>query len=75
MRFLHYLHQIGYKPFRGAVKGDIYRFFDCPHPEKGRWYVNDERTSFQCVGCSLYCETDDWTDFQLFLPLESDVRG
>jgi len=52
------------------VRGWVYVFFDCHLPHKGRRYVNRTRTSFQCVGCAWQCETDDFSDFQLFLPLE-----
>ena len=70
MRFLEYIKQAGYRPFQGTVTAKVYRFFECPHPVKAKWYVNKDRTSFQCVGCALACETDDWRCFQLFLPLE-----
>ncbi|WP_027370656.1 hypothetical protein [Desulfovermiculus halophilus] len=72
MDFITYLHNNGYRPFRGHVRGRVYVFFHCPHPHKGRWYVNKSRSSFQCVGCSWHCETDDPSDFQLFLPLGPD---
>jgi hypothetical protein len=70
MRFLDYLRAAGYKKFEGVVSGRVYRFFACPHPERGCWFVQMETRSFQCVGCSLHCETDAAEDFQLFLPLE-----
>ena len=72
MDFITYLRNHGYTPFRGQVRGRVYTFFNCPHPEKGRWYVNRKLKSFQCVGCAWQCETDDASDFQLFLPLEKD---
>ncbi len=75
MRFLEYIKQSGYRPFQGAVTEGVYRFFECPHPAKAKWYVNKDSMSFQCVGCALFCETDDWRYFQLFLPLETEDGG
>lgn len=72
MRFLDYLRQAGYTKYRGEVRGTVYHFFECPHPHKGCWYVHREHKSFQCIGCSWHCETDDTSGFQLFLPLITD---
>ena len=70
MRFLEYLKRSGYRPFQGTTTAGVYRFFACPHPAKARWYVNRKSGSFQCVGCALYCETDEQRYFQRFLPLD-----
>lgn len=72
MDFVSYLRHKGYIPFRGHVRGRVYAFFNCPHPRKGRWYVHKKLKSFQCIGCAWQCETDDASDFQLFLPMEDE---
>jgi hypothetical protein len=76
MRFLDYLQQAGYTKYRGHVRASVYRFFACPHPEKGCWYVQRDKKSFQCTGCAWHCETDDDSGFQPLLPfLDDDHRG
>lgn len=75
MRFLSYLRAVGYRKFEGCVSGRVYRFFDCPHPERAIWYVHRSSGSFQCLGCAMHCETDAAEDFQLFLPLDFPRQG
>lgn len=68
MRFLDFIRQQGYRPYKGAVSASVYSYFQCPCPGKAQWHFKPG--SYQCAGCSMQCETDSPDGFQTFLTVE-----
>jgi hypothetical protein len=45
----------GFRPYEGAVDGQVYESLRCPNPNKAAWFVRDRDATYFCLGCARHC--------------------
>lgn len=58
----------GFKPFNGAVAGEVYAGLGCRRPERARWLALGD--VHLCLGCEKRCAVPDGAGFQRVLPVD-----